>query len=306
MANAVPSGRQFEIALGTQRATVVEVGGGVRAYEHGGRPVLHPYDVSMICDGAHGTPLIPWPNRLEDGRYRYRGVEHQLPITEPAKSNAIHGLLRWRPWRAIRHQADRVTMATTLHPREGFPFEIEVEVDYRLGGDGLTVATTATNNGQEPCPYGCGQHPYLSPGHGIIDECLLEFQAGTRIVTDQRQLPLGTEAVADGEFDFSRARRLGDLQIDHAFADLARDQQDRAWVSLTGPDGCTAALWLDGAYPYLEVFTADGLDDAERRRRGLGVEPMSSPPNALATGEAIVDLEPDQSAVHTWGVQLLD
>ncbi|MDQ3424007.1 MAG: aldose epimerase, partial [Actinomycetota bacterium] len=59
-----PSGAQFEISAGDQRATIVEVGGGVRAYTCGDRAVLDPYPVDAICDGARGAPLVPWPNRL--------------------------------------------------------------------------------------------------------------------------------------------------------------------------------------------------------------------------------------------------
>src|SRR5687768_11750312 len=76
-----PSGRQFEITHGEHRATVVEVGGGIREYENGGRPVLDPYPEDAICDGAHGAPLIPWPNRLADGRYAFGGRHLQLPLT---------------------------------------------------------------------------------------------------------------------------------------------------------------------------------------------------------------------------------
>ena len=37
---------------------------------------------------------------------------------------------------------------------------------------------------------------------------------------------------------------------------------------------------------------------------GLGAEPMSAPPNALATGELIVRLEPGEEHVALWGVRL--
>jgi len=164
-----PSGEQYGIAHGDQRATIVEVGGGVREYSQGRRPVLDPYEAASMCDGAHGTPLIPWPNRLADGRYRFDGRDYQVALTEPAKHNAIHGFLRWRSWRAIRHDPDRVVMATTLFPQTGYPFLLDVAVDYRLTGDGLVVTTMATNAGDRACPYGCGQHPYLSPGSGLLN-----------------------------------------------------------------------------------------------------------------------------------------
>nr|MBA2716712.1 galactose mutarotase [Propionibacteriales bacterium] len=72
-----PSGEQFEIRSGHQRATIVEVGGGIRAYDVAGRPVLHPYDVDAMCDAAHGAVLVPWPNRLADGKYQFEGNDLQ-------------------------------------------------------------------------------------------------------------------------------------------------------------------------------------------------------------------------------------
>ncbi|WP_223164174.1 aldose 1-epimerase family protein [Nocardioides mesophilus] len=276
-ARTAPSGQQFEIRSGDQVAVVVEVGGGVREYSAGGRDVLDPYELDRMCDGAHGAPLIPWPNRLADGKYRFDGTDHQVALTEPEKHNAIHGFLRWRPWQCVEHEADHVTMATTLFPLKGYPFTLDVRVDYRLSETGLSVTTTATNVGADPAPYGCGQHPYLSPGAGRIDDCTLRLEAGTRILTDpDRQLPTGLEAVEGTPYDFREGRKVGDLEIDYAFQDLRRDSEGRAWVHLTGADGNTVHLWVDEAYPIVELYTGDTLAP-ERRRRGLGTEPMSCP-----------------------------
>ncbi|GAC1364810.1 MAG: aldose 1-epimerase family protein [Actinomycetota bacterium] len=299
-----PSGEQFTIGYGDQRATVVEVGGGVREYSRGGRPVLDPYDVATMCDGAHGAPLIPWPNRLAGGRYRFGGSDYQVALTEPAKNNAIHGFLRWRAWRAERHEADRVVMSSTLYPLMGYPFLLEVSVDYQLSEAGLAVTTRATNAGDRACPFGCGQHPYLSAGSGLLDDCDLEVGAGTRIVTDDvRQLPVGSEPVAGTAFDFRTRRRIGAQTVDFAFTDLARDGEGLAWVRLWGADGACAELWLDEAYPFVEIYTGDTLAP-QRRRLGLGTEPMTCPPNAFASGEGVISLEPGSTVTTRWGARL--
>ncbi|WP_225447038.1 aldose 1-epimerase family protein [Streptacidiphilus sp. PB12-B1b] len=299
-----PSGQQYEIGFGDQRATVVEVGGGIRCYRAGDRDVLHPYPLDALCDGAHGTPLIPWPNRLGDGRYRFDGVDHQVPLDEPEKQNAIHGFLRWRSWQPVQADQSRITMATVLHPMPGYPFTLDVRVEYRLDEDGLTVTTTARNEGDRPAPYGSGQHPYLSPGSGTVDACTLTLAAATRITTDpERQLPTGTEAVAGTPFDFRHGRPLRGLEIDYAFTDLERDPDGRAWVRLTGADGRTAELWVDEGYPLVEIYTADTLAP-ERRRHGLGTEPMTCPPDAFRSGEGVVRLEPGGSTVTRWGARL--
>jgi aldose 1-epimerase len=241
---------------------------------------------------------------LAEGRYRFEGVDYQVAITEPDKGNAIHGLLRWRCWEVVRQESNRVTMGIRLYPLAGYPFLLDVMVDYVLDNEGLTVTTTAVNRGEQTCPYGCGQHPYLSPGGGLIDDAVLCFAAGTRIVTDpHRQLPTGTELVAGGCFDFSQGRQLGDQRIDFAFTDLARDDAGRAWVRLDGPDGMRAELWVDGSYPIVELFTGDTLS-LHRRRRGLGAEPMTCPPNAFQSGEGVRRLAPGQAVTTRWGARL--
>ncbi len=299
-----PSGGQFTLAVGEQRATVVEVGGGIREYEVGGRAVLDPYELGEMCDGAHGTPLVPWPNRLADGRYRFASVEYQVALTEPEKDNAIHGLARWRPWQPLEVAPGHVTMGIRLHPTPGYPFLLDVRVDYRLGPDGLQVTATVTNLGDTPCPYGFGQHPYLSPGTGLIDDCTLQLDAATRIRTDdERQLPIGQEAVDGGPFDFRTGRSLGDLHLDSAFTDLGRDGDGRAWARLGAPDGHTAQLWVDRNYPIIEIYTGDTLAP-HRQRRGLGCEPMTCPPNAFATGAGVIRLEPAESVTTQWGARL--
>jgi len=301
---AAPSGHQFEIVHGDQRATIVEVGGGVRTYVVGDRDVLDPYPLGSMRDGAHGAVLVPWPNRLADGRYRFDGVDHQVALTEPSKDNAIHGFLMWRSWSALEHESSRVVMGTRLHPMMGYPFNLELRVTYQLDDGGLTVTTDATNVGAEPCPYGCGQHPYLSPGSGLIDDCVLELSADTRIVTDDvRQLPVETEAVDGTAFDFRRGKVLGALQIDFPFRELSRDEEGRAWVRLSAPDGNRAELWVGETYPIIEIYTGDTLDP-KRRRRGLGTEPMTCAPNAFSSGDGLVRLTPGDTFTTTWGARL--
>lgn len=299
-----PSGEQFEISGGDQRATVVEVGGGIRTYSVGDRPVLQPYELDAMCDGAHGAVLVPWPNRLSDGRYSFDGSDHQLALTEPAKHNAIHGLTRWRSWQATDHGPDSVTMVIRLHPSPGYPFTLDLAVAYTLGDDGLQVSATATNAGSSPCPYGFGQHPYLSPGVERLDDCNLRFDAATRITTDVgRALPTGTEPTAGSPFDFRDNRPIGELKIDNAFTDLARDGDGRTWVALSGSDGRTVELWGDETVAVIQLYTGDTLAPA-RRRTGLAAEPMTCAANAFRSGDGVQRLEPGQSSTTTWGARL--
>src|SRR5262249_2575533 len=149
-----PSGEQFEIAFEDQRVVVTEVGGGLRTYSVGSWDVLAGYDVEEMASGGRGQVLIPWPNRLQDGAYEFDGLEQQLPLSEVAHGNAIHGLVRWMPWREAEREPHRVVVEYALHPQPGYPFSLELAIEYELSGMGLGVRTTATNVGSAACPYG--------------------------------------------------------------------------------------------------------------------------------------------------------
>ena len=105
-----PSGAQYEIEFGDQWACAVEVGGGLRAYSVRGRAVLEGYATEELCQAARGQVLAPWPNRIAGGAYSFDSEQQQLPITEPATGNAIHGLVRWDNWELADRGDDRVAL----------------------------------------------------------------------------------------------------------------------------------------------------------------------------------------------------
>ncbi len=303
MAVPHPTGEQLELTHGEQRAVVVEVGGGLRRYAAGDWEVLDGYAAGERISGGRGQVLIPWPNRLRDGRYAWDGATQQLALTEPAAGNAIHGLVRWATWRASERDASRVTMTHRLHPQPGWPFTLDLELAYALGDDGLTVRTRATNAGADACPFGAGAHPYLSVGTAHVDEAVLQMPAAERLLADERGIPTGElEPVDDTPYDFRAPRPLGGLTLDDCFAGLAREPDGRALVHLTAPDrGRRATLWMDDAYGWLMLFSGDTLA-GPARRRSLAVEPMTCAPNAFDSGDGLRTLTPGETFTAAWGI----
>jgi aldose 1-epimerase len=294
-----PSGEQIVIAYGDQRAVVVEVGGGLRAYSAAGRELLDAYPADGHITSGRGQALIPWPNRIEDGAYEFDRREHQLSLDELAARNAIHGLVRWAGWRVGEREQSRVVLEHRLHPQPGYPFALALAIEYALSDEGLSVTTTATNVGPDPCPYGCGFHPYLTLGTASVDTLVLRAPARTVLSANERGLPTGRSTVAGTEYDFTEPRVIGETPLDNCFTDLERDD-GVARVELRSPDGAALTLWLDEAYGYVMLFTGDPLPDVDRR--SLAVEPMTCPPNAFRSGEALIRLEPGRSVTSTWGM----
>jgi aldose 1-epimerase len=296
-----PSGEQITIVAGDQQAVVVEVGGGLRSYSVGGRNLVDGYSADEMSSSGRGQVLIPWPNRLQDGTYEFDGRHHQLPLNEPERHNAIHGLVRWAPWTIVEREPDRVTMEHVLYPQPGYPFSLRIRIEYGLSHGGLKVRTTATNIGSDACPYGSGAHPYLTLGTASINRLELRAPARTVLLSDERGLPIVAQAVEGTAYDFRKLRRIDSTVLDHAFTDLERDHDGLARVELRDPDNKTqVSLWVDQSYSYLMLFTGDPL--ANVRRRSLAVEPMTCPPNAFRTGDSLIRLEPGSSFAGTWGI----
>jgi aldose 1-epimerase len=298
-----PSGQQVEIRQGNQRATIVEVGGGLREYRVGGLPVLDGYAEHEMANGGRGQPLLPWPNRLQDGRYEFRGQTLQLPLNEVDHRNAIHGLTRWANWTVSSRDEHQVTMSLVLHPQSGYPFTLALAIDYLLSDEGLSVRTGARNIGSDPLPYGAGQHPYLTVGTEFIDTAQLRVPAQRILQTDNRQIPTGRLLeVAGSDRDFREFRSIGSLRLDTCYTDLERGFDRLARVDMRADgSGVALTLWMDAHYPYVMIFSGDTLAPA-RRRKGLAVEPMTCPANAFRTGSQLAVLEPGHSFESHWGL----
>jgi aldose 1-epimerase len=303
-----PSGEQYEISSSGYRAVVTECGAGLRLLEHDGRPLVHGYDENDMSSGGEGQLLAPWPNRIRDGQYAVGDRQLQLPLSEPSRNNASHGLVRWVAWSLEEHTARSVALRYRLMAQSGYPWTLDLHVVYDVSADGLTVTQSATNPSTDPdpaagpAPYAHGAHPYLAVGPGPCDGWELTLPASTRSLSDpERKLPTGREPVDGTDFDFRVARPLRQTVIDHAFTDLARDESGRATVELRDPaTGHAVALWQDAAHPWLMVYTAD--DNPGAHRRAVAVEPMTAQADAFRTGEDLVMLAPGEDFSASWGI----
>jgi aldose 1-epimerase len=304
-----PSGDQFEFAAGDYRAVVTECGATLRVLEYAGRPLVHGFGEDEMSSAGRGQLLMPWPNRIRDGAYTFDGRDLQLGLTEPARSNASHGLVRWAAWSPEEHTATSVSLSYRLMAQSGYPWTVDLHVLYDLSADGLTVTQTATNLSDRPAPYASGAHPYLSASPGPVDGWELTLPASLRLLPDKRQLPVGEEDVAGTPYDFRVARPLRDTVLDHAFGDLARDDSEVATALVRDPaTGLGVALWVDRHHPWVMVFSADAGWDPPRH--ALAVEPMTAPPDAFRSGRDLVTLapagEPGDELSVCWGIRTLE
>jgi aldose 1-epimerase len=296
-------GEEHRIAHGRYTAVVTEVGGGLRLLRHDDRDLVVPYDEGEVRPSYRGALLAPWPNRVVDGRYTFDGVEHQLPLTEPERGHALHGLVVWQRFEPRKVTSAAVTLAHRIVPQAGYPFSVEVVVRYALDDDGLTTTVVARNTGEQRAPYGVGGHPYLVAGDGALDDWTLELPADRVMeVTPDRLVPVGLLPVAGTGLDFRQRRRIGSVEVDHAYTGLApgRDGLVRARVR-TGDGSGVECRWDPSALPWVQVHTAD-KPAPEPSRLGLALEPMSCAPDAFGSGLGLLVLEPGGVHDAQWTV----
>ena len=297
-----PSGEQWAIAHGDTVATVVEVGGGLRTLRVGGVDVLAGYGADEMCQSGRGQVLVPWPNRVRDGRYRFDGADHQLALTEPSRGNASHGLARWALWSVLERTASELTVGYRLHPQPGWPGRLDLEVAYAVGDRSLSVTMAARNVGAARAPFGGGAHPYVATGGTTLEEVVLAVPAREHVLTDDRMLPVGTASVEGTDRDFRRARPLGSTRLDTAFTGLERGADGRWEVRLSGlAGGSGVSVWADGAFGWVQVFT-DKAEPGAAGVPGIAVEPITCPADAFNSGEGLVVLEPGEQWSGQWGL----
>lgn len=297
-----PSGDQYRISHGAHRATIASVGAALREYAVDGRDVVVSFGEDEINPVYNGAVLLPWPNRLRDGSYTFDGTRYQVPVTEPGRGTALHGLAAWCRWTAVAQDESSVELELALVPTPGYPFSIVSRIRYALSDAGLEVTLTTTNAGTSDAPYGAGFHPWLSTGGAPLDDCTARLDAATRVTTDDRLLPTGTEPAA-GDFDLRSERTARGLDLDDAYLDALRDDDGLSWGLLTGADGRTAAVWMDESMDVWQICSGDHIDP-RYRRMGMAVEPMTCIADAFVTGDRLVRLAPGAAHQVRWGLTL--
>ncbi|MEU6642653.1 aldose 1-epimerase family protein [Saccharomonospora sp. NPDC046836] len=297
------TGKQVRLRAGDYAATITSLGATLRELTLCGRPLILSFDADELPSSGHGQILAPWPNRLRDGRWTWRGMPMALPVDEPHRGNsANHGLVRWAEWHVGYWDESAAVLNHRLAPQPGYPFALEFDVEYALHAHrGLSVQLSVRNTGATDAPVALGSHPYIRPlGGGPVDDAVLTVPGDRRVLVDDWGTPNATEPVEGTAFDFRTPRRVESVQINNAFTDLSRDPGGHVVASVADADG-TVSLRAGEAARWLQVYTSDALDEPSRRR-AVAIEPMTAPPGALASGEGLHHLRAGDRLALTWHI----
>ena len=251
------------LAAGDARLAVDLRGGGMRRLVVDDWDVIDGYPAGAVIEGWRGAVLVPWPNRVRDGRWNWRGrgAPARRGLARAAERHA-------RPRRlaavdtSSTGRPTATSVGTILEPHAGYPFRLGVAVDYALGPDRLDghrcgCATSAT----AAAPVGVGMHPYLHVGaheDGGIGGAELTVPARTALEIEGG-LPTGVQHRFHGDVG-----RIGHRAFDTPLTDLERDDDGWARLRLRGP------LGRDRARRRRVLAVAAGLQRRRHCRTGSG------------------------------------
>jgi aldose 1-epimerase len=299
-----PTGEQYELVLGANRAVITQVAAAIRELTVDGTHIVEPYAATVVHPFGAGTVLVPWPNRVRDGEWMLGGEKQLLDITEPELTTALHGLLRDRPYDVVERTANSVTLGATVFPTRGYPFEVYSTVRYELRDDGILVTHRLTTVGDDAAPVAVGAHPFLRIGDEPTENLRIVISAGTRFETDAQLIPIAENPVDGTAFDLRAGGVVGALTLDDAFGSLETIGGEHRTV-VTAPDGRSVELWQHPDFAYLQAFVTrifprgGGAPVAT----ALAVEPMTAPPDALNSGKGLRWLEPGATWELSWGIR---
>lgn len=201
------------LAAGPLRVVIEpEIGGSVIAFDHGGIPLLRPWDGSPDPASTASFPLLPWSGRISGGGFHHAGRFHPLAANWPVDPHPIHGDAWQRPWRIDAQDARAVQLV--LDPGGMGPWRYRAELDYRLDEASLSMELGVEHLGDADMPYGVGFHPWFPRAAGM------SLRAGATDVwlEDERYLPTErVPLVSCPDWDFRAGRPLPDRWINNVF-----------------------------------------------------------------------------------------
>jgi aldose 1-epimerase len=271
---------------------VATSGGCVLSYTVGRFDILRPLDGPANGPFAPGDtasfPLVPYSNRIRDGRFAFNGRDYRLPLNFGDHPHSIHGV----GWQARWTLADRSDDAILLgldHDGEGWPFAFRATQSFALEGATLRQEMSITNTSGGPAPAGLGFHPYLPRHRGAR---LTADVAGVWL-TDGTCLPTARVPCPE-EWDLRRGAYVDALGCDNQFEPW--DGQARiVWPA----DGMAVDLAASADLDRLVVYAPPGEDF-------FCVEPVSHMTDAV--NHAARGLSPDAAGLRvledgeTWTV----
>ena len=298
--SALISGQILQLASadGLWRAQISPVGASLVGLWHADVEIVaSPYDEPQRA--LAGAVMAPWPNRLEDGTWKFGNREFAAAINDADGNNANHGLVFDKVFDIVNHTESLLSLETKTFDERAYPFEILLTLTYALENDGLKISFEAVNQAAEAVPLAFGLHPYF-----VADaDSELELNAGTWVQKNSRNLPTLSTPIDSSSAARQGRNRIAELDVDDCFTDLVANERGHFVTTISRPSiGIAIDVEQSRALSYLMLYK---LQEVEKKKRMLlAVEPQTSKANFLRNLEGEELLQPNQALKATCQIKI--
>lgn len=239
--------------------------------------------------------LIPFPNRVDKGLYKFNGQTYRLTPNLTAEDNAIHGLVFDKKFDAKFEQNERSAMLTLQYDFEGtpgFPFPFLTTIMFTLQAGQLSCNVLVRNIGNQGMPMGVGWHPYFKLGDKKVNDLSLKLPEGRRIEMGERMIPTGN---LQDYNQFRTAAPIGQTPFDTGF--YVNNNGEEAITTLFDEERQVTLLVSQKNCPYLQIYIPPS-------RNSIAIEPMTCAPDAFNNGLGLETLKSGEHIETHYSVTL--
>lgn len=194
-------------------------GGSVARFTCDGVDLLRPMTAEAIASGKGNNaalyPLVPYSNRIRDGRLAFGNEVIQLARNWPGVDHPMHGDGWAHAWQVVRGDARSAEIVYQHEPASahgGWPLRYRARQQYRLDEASFSIRIALENLEDRVVPAGIGLHPFFVRG----PDCTLTCRTAFVWRTDTEVLPIECIPVPS-EWDFSQGRRPDGVFLDNCF-----------------------------------------------------------------------------------------
>ncbi len=230
-------------------------------------PIMPDCESGQSELSAANFHMLPYSNRIRDGRFSFAGKDYQL---EGAERHSIHGALRKKPWNVIE-SSDTHLLCRYRTPQAGeinWPWPIDASVHYELQANCLQSEMTLQNCGETDMPAGMGWHPYFSRTLNGASAQVRLPATGAFQDTNGDCLPIGAAQALPEFLDFNQQRALdANVRIDHCLNGFSGDATV-AWpdagiiLQMRASKNCAYAVFFNPDAPYFALEPVTNANDA--------------------------------------------
>ena len=201
-------------------------------------------------------PLVPFCNRIRNGRASFEGREIRFPPNHPAEDSPhpLHGIGWQRPWKVESAGATRAVLTLAVPSSPAWPWRFSARQVFTLEPSTLQVEMTLTNEDDAAMPAGIGHHPYFP------------HEPGTRLTTVATAMWQGdAEVMPTGLVESGPVRQLRDgallaeLHTDNNFTGWSRDARIDWPADARGP-ARSLRMQAEAPLDYFVLYCQRGFD----------------------------------------------